>query len=94
MRRKLEYAAAWPFIKILGLLPRPLSRACAIVLARLFYLLHFRLRAVGMRCFTLPHVLVAGSYSSTTSVLLLYGIILGIVSAIVSAPTICPDGES
>ena len=26
MRRKLEYAAAWPFIKILGLMPRPLSR--------------------------------------------------------------------
>src|ERR1041385_1874875 len=49
MRRKLEYAAAWPFIKILGLLPRPLSRACAIGMARMFYLLHSRLRAVGMR---------------------------------------------
>ncbi len=49
MRRKLEYAAAWPFIKILGLLPRPLSRAFAISLARIFYLLHFRLRQVGMR---------------------------------------------
>jgi KDO2-lipid IV(A) lauroyltransferase len=49
MRRKLEYAAAWPFIKILGLLPRPLSRAFAICLAQIFYLLHFRLRQVGMR---------------------------------------------
>jgi KDO2-lipid IV(A) lauroyltransferase len=49
MRRKLEYAAAWPFIKILGLMPRSWSRACAIGLARLFYLLHSRLRAVGMR---------------------------------------------
>ncbi len=49
MRRKLEYAAAWPFIKILGLLPRPLSRAFAIGLAQVFYLLHFRLRQVGMR---------------------------------------------
>jgi Kdo2-lipid IVA lauroyltransferase/acyltransferase len=49
MRRKLEYAAAWPFIKILGLMPRPLSRAFAIGLARVFYLLHFRLRQVGMR---------------------------------------------
>lgn len=49
MRRKLEYAAAWPFIKILGLLPRPLSRGFAMVLARLFYLLHFRLRQVGRR---------------------------------------------
>ncbi len=30
MRRKLEYAAAWPFIKISRTLPRPLSRALAI----------------------------------------------------------------
>jgi Kdo2-lipid IVA lauroyltransferase/acyltransferase len=49
MRRKLEYAAAWPFIKILGVLPRPLSRAFAIALAQVVYLLHFRLRQVGMR---------------------------------------------
>ena len=49
MRRKLEYAAAWPFIKILGILPRPLSRAFAIALAQIVYLLHFRLRQVGMR---------------------------------------------
>lgn len=49
MRRKLEYAAAWPFIKILGLLPRSLSRALGIAIAQLFYLLHFRLRQVGMR---------------------------------------------
>ncbi len=49
MRQKLEYAAAWPFIKILGTLPRPLSRAFAIALAQVVYLLHFRLRQVGMR---------------------------------------------
>lgn len=49
MRRKLEYAAAWPFIKIMGLMPRPLSRAFAIALAQVVYLLHFRLRQVGMR---------------------------------------------
>lgn len=49
MRRKLEYAAAWPFIKILGILPRPLSRGFAIAIAQLVYLLHFRLRQVGMR---------------------------------------------
>jgi len=49
MRRKLEYAAAWPFIKILGFLPRPLSRALGIAIARMVYLLHFRLRRVGMR---------------------------------------------
>ena len=49
MRRKLEYAAAWPFIKILGILPRRWSRAFAISLAWLIYLFHFRLRHVGMR---------------------------------------------
>jgi KDO2-lipid IV(A) lauroyltransferase len=49
MRRKLEFAAAWPFIKILGLLPRPLSRALAIGIGQIVYLLHFRLRQVGMR---------------------------------------------
>jgi KDO2-lipid IV(A) lauroyltransferase len=49
MRRKLEYAAAWPFIKLLGILPRPWSRAFAIAIAQLVYLLHFRLRQVGMR---------------------------------------------
>jgi Kdo2-lipid IVA lauroyltransferase/acyltransferase len=49
MRRKLEYAAAWPFIKILGILPRPLARAFAISLAQIVYLLHVRLRHVGMR---------------------------------------------
>jgi len=49
MRRKLEYAAAWPFIKILGILPRPLSRAFAIALSQVVFLLHFRLRQVGMR---------------------------------------------
>jgi KDO2-lipid IV(A) lauroyltransferase len=49
MRQRLEYAAAWPFIKILGILPRPLARAVAISLAQLVYLLHPRLRKVGMR---------------------------------------------
>ncbi len=49
MRQRLEYAAAWPFIKILGVLPRPLARAAGIGLARLVYLLHVRLRQVGMR---------------------------------------------
>jgi Kdo2-lipid IVA lauroyltransferase/acyltransferase len=49
MRQRLEYALAWPFIKTLSLLPRPLSRAAAISLAWLIYLLHVRLRYVGMR---------------------------------------------
>jgi len=49
MRQRLEYALAWPFIKILGGLPRPLSRAFAISLAWAIYVLHARLRHVGMR---------------------------------------------
>ncbi len=49
MRRELEYAAAWPFIKILGILPRPLARAFAIGIGQAVYLLHVRLRRVGLR---------------------------------------------
>ena len=49
MRRKLEYAAAWPFKKIIGILPRPLARVFAIAISRLVYLFHVRLRQVGMR---------------------------------------------
>jgi Kdo2-lipid IVA lauroyltransferase/acyltransferase len=49
MRQRLEYAAAWPFIQILRILPRPLSRAFAISIAMLVYLLYPRLRRVGMR---------------------------------------------
>lgn len=49
MRRRLEYGAAWPFIKVLALLPRPLSRVFGIAISQLVYLLHFKLRQVGMR---------------------------------------------
>ena len=49
MRRRLEYAAAWPFIKILGILPRSLSRALGIAISQIVYFLHFKLRRVGMR---------------------------------------------
>jgi KDO2-lipid IV(A) lauroyltransferase len=49
MRQRLEYAAAWPFIKILGILPRSLARALGIGIAWIVYLLHIRLRQVGMR---------------------------------------------
>jgi KDO2-lipid IV(A) lauroyltransferase len=49
MRQRLEYAAARPFIKILGALPRPLARAFGVGLAQVVYLLHVRLRQVGMR---------------------------------------------
>jgi len=49
MRQRLEYALAWPFITLLGFLPRPLAHAAAISLAQMVYLLHPRLRRVGMR---------------------------------------------
>jgi Kdo2-lipid IVA lauroyltransferase/acyltransferase len=49
MRQRLEYAAAWPFIKILGILPRRMARAVGIGLAYLVYIFHVRLRQVGMR---------------------------------------------
>ena len=49
MRQRLEYALAWPLIKALGGLPRSLARAAAISLAWMVYLLHVRLRQVGMR---------------------------------------------
>ena len=49
MRQRLEYAAAWPFIKILGILPRPLAHGVGIGLGWLVYFLHVRLRQVGMR---------------------------------------------
>jgi Kdo2-lipid IVA lauroyltransferase/acyltransferase len=49
MRQRLEYAAAWPFIKILGILPRPIARAAGIGLAWVVYVFHARLRRVGMR---------------------------------------------
>src|SRR6266567_6545513 len=49
MRQRLEYALAWVIIKVLGGLPRSLSRAAAIALSLTIYLVHVRLRHVGMR---------------------------------------------
>jgi Kdo2-lipid IVA lauroyltransferase/acyltransferase len=49
MRHRLEYAIAWVFIKIIGALPRPMARALGIALGLAVYLLHPRLRRVGMR---------------------------------------------
>jgi KDO2-lipid IV(A) lauroyltransferase len=49
MRHRLEYAVVWLAVHGLGALPRPLARAVAIALAQLVYLLHFRLRRVGLR---------------------------------------------
>jgi Kdo2-lipid IVA lauroyltransferase/acyltransferase len=49
LRERLEYALVWPWIKILGLLPRPVSRAIGIALGLAVYALHPRLRRVGLR---------------------------------------------
>lgn len=49
MRHRIEYALAWALVRSIGSLPRPLARAVGISLARLIYLLHRRLRRVGMR---------------------------------------------
>ncbi|SRR6266496_2067776 len=49
MLQRLQYAPAWIIIKLLGVLPRPLARVISIALAQAIYVLHARLRNVGMR---------------------------------------------
>ena len=49
MRQRLEYALAWALVKFVGVLPRPLARAAGICVAWTVYLLHGRLRRVGMK---------------------------------------------
>lgn len=49
MRHRLEYAPVWFLVQGIGLLPRPLARAVGSALGRLVFLLHGRLRRVGMR---------------------------------------------
>lgn len=49
MRERLEYWLVWLCLKTIGNLPRPLARASGITLGLLVYLLHGRLRQVGMR---------------------------------------------
>jgi len=49
MRDCLEYAPVWLIARILRVLPRPLARAAAILLAHVIRLLHRRLHRVGMR---------------------------------------------
>jgi Kdo2-lipid IVA lauroyltransferase/acyltransferase len=48
MRERLEYALVWIIIKAVGALPRPLARALSIFLAWTVYLVHERLRKVGL----------------------------------------------
>jgi Kdo2-lipid IVA lauroyltransferase/acyltransferase len=49
MRYRLEYFPVWLFATTMRWLPRPLVRAICITLALLIYVLHRRLRRVGMR---------------------------------------------
>lgn len=49
MRYRLEFALAWVLLKLVGALPRPLARAAGISIAWIVYLLHRKLRRVGMR---------------------------------------------
>ena len=49
MRTRIEYALAWCLVKAIGALPRPLARAVGIALGQTIYLLHGKLRRVGMR---------------------------------------------
>jgi KDO2-lipid IV(A) lauroyltransferase len=49
VRQRLEYWVVWFWVKVVGLLPRPLARAKGIALGLLVYLVHARLRHVGVR---------------------------------------------
>jgi len=49
MRFRLEYGLVWCLVKTIGTLPRPLARAMGIGLGQLIYVLHSKLRRVGMR---------------------------------------------
>jgi KDO2-lipid IV(A) lauroyltransferase len=49
MGDRLEYAVVWLLVKFIGGLPRSLARGTGVTLAGLVYLLHRRLRRVGLR---------------------------------------------
>lgn len=49
MRFRLEYALVWCVVRSIGVLPRPLARAVGIGVGGVTYLLHGKLRRVGMR---------------------------------------------
>jgi KDO2-lipid IV(A) lauroyltransferase len=49
MRHRIEYLPVWIVVKLFGLMPRPLARACGIFLGQFVYFLHGRLRRVGFR---------------------------------------------
>jgi len=61
MRHRLEFAPVWLLVRVLALLPASGARGVGIVLARTVYLLHGRLRRVGMRNLQLAFPQLAAS---------------------------------
>ncbi len=61
MRYRLEYAPVWLLVRVLALMPASVARAVGIVLARAVYLLHGRLRRIGMRNLQLAFPQMAAS---------------------------------
>lgn len=49
MRHKLEYAPVWLIVYVLGVLPLEVARLAGIAIGYIVYVLHGRLRWVGMR---------------------------------------------
>jgi KDO2-lipid IV(A) lauroyltransferase len=49
MRHKLEYAPVWLVLKVMGILPRAMARLLGISFGYLVYIVHRRLRRVGLR---------------------------------------------
>ncbi len=49
MRHRLEYTPVWLLANLIRWMPRPLAQAVGISLATLVYVLHSRLRRVGLR---------------------------------------------
>jgi KDO2-lipid IV(A) lauroyltransferase len=49
MRHRLEYAPVWLLVRLMGLLPRSMARALGMAAGQAVYLLHGKLRRVGLR---------------------------------------------
>lgn len=60
MRERLEYAIVWLWVKTLGLLPRAIARAVGIGFGLVVYVVHRRLRHVGIRNLQLAYPDMSG----------------------------------
>ena len=65
MLDKLQYWPVAVMVRLIGVLPRPLAHGVGIVIGRLVYYLHPRLRRVGLRnlAMALPEKPAGGSLS-------------------------------